>query len=35
MRNQIYKNENTEKKNSSHDWLINYIPELVKNQYVM
>ena len=25
-----YKNEDTETKNSCHDWLINYIPEIIK-----
>ena len=31
---QSYKNEITEKRNPWYNWLINYIPELIKNEMV-
>ena len=31
LTHQKYKNKNTEKKNSWHDWLVKYILEIVKN----
>ena len=33
--NVIYTNETTETKSTQHDWLINYIPELVKKGWIV
>ena len=35
LRHQNYKNENTETKDSGYNWLINYIPEIVKKRWVV
>ena len=35
LRHQNYKNKTTETKNGWHDWLINYILELVKKRWVV
>ena len=34
FRHQNYKNEITKKRNPWYNWLINYIPELIKNEMV-
>ena len=33
--NIIYTNETTETKSTQHDWLINYIPQLVKKGWIV